>query len=688
MAGTRPRTHFGNKPAGIPGYLLLPYAIPHTALSEDNLRPTTASAEPESGPSDPGDHSQNPTEHSRTVSTVSKIGRKTRSALFSRVGEKIEELFSIDLRSLALTRITTGLLVLVDLIWRASSLTAFYSDRGLVPRSAVFQNFPNSWISSLHLMNGRPEIQALLFAISGALALLLVAGYRTRLVSFWIWLLVTSLNSRNLYVIHGGDSILNMLLFWGMFVPWGAKYSVDHALDSTAKALPSRLLSIGTAALILQMPLVYFFSGILKNGPEWRYDFTAIYYAITAPDYATFIGHWMASWPMSILKAFTASTLVLELAGALLLFSPVANRTIRSVVLPAFVLLQLGLGLTMRLGLFPLISTVGILPFISSRFWDTLLSRFRTPSSTGLRIYYDRDCSFCRKSVLLLREFCLWPDTYVEAAQDAPSIHADMQSHNSWVLVDYQDRRHFKFEALTYLLSQSPVFWLLGHVLGRPAFRNAGDALYEGVANNRSLFTWLVRPLKYRPLKLSQSTFCSLLCAFFLAYVVLDNLGSIKRARLRVPEQLGGIGQMLRIHQSWRMFAPAPLKVYDWYLVEGRLLDGQAICLVNGALANCGHANHDVPLLRNYRWRTYWRWAGTEGEKRLRPDLGRYLCHSWNNSHPGAAALDTLAIYKVRQTLPLDKSTEPERIELWRGECSPKGGFDGSDTDSQQAPEK
>jgi len=531
-------------------------------------------------------------------------------------------------------------------------------------------------------MSGRTEVQALLFVISGILALMLLAGYKTRWASFFTWLLFTSLNSRNFYVVHGGDSLLNMLLFWGMFVPWGAKYSVDSALNSSSSAQPERVVSIGTAALLLQMPIVYFFGGILKNGPEWRQELTAIYYVLSAPDYATLLGHWMASWPMPVLQAITASTIVLEISGAVLLFSPLVNRTIRSLVLPAFLFLQIGLALTMKLGLCPLISTAAILPFIPGWLWDKLSFRLRTPSRTGLRIYYDADCKFCRKAVRLIKEFCLWPDTFVGLAQARPDIYVDMQLHNSWVVIDHQDRRHFKFEALAYIFRQSPLFWFPGVVLSWPPLDRAGKFLYERVANNRGLAAWLAKPLKYRPVRIKQPLLLSLLCAFFLAYVLLDNLGSVKRTHLRVPEKLGGIGQMLRIHQRWRMFAPSPLRIYDWYLVEGKLLDGQELCVGNGVSVSCQQPGINIPSLKNYRWRTYWRYAGSDSQKELRPYLSHYICDVWNNSHPGGQALNELAIYKLRQPLRLDGSKEqPEKIQLWKDRCFTKDGTNGSKTE-------
>lgn len=637
--------------------------------------PTTVSLEPEPVKFGP-DHGGNQAEgQNPPFSSAPEKEKRTASIPPSGLRKKIEELFAIDLRSLALTRVAAALLVLVDLIWRSTSLTAFYSDRGLVPRAAVYERLANSWQLSLHLMSGRTEVQALLFVISGILALMLLAGYKTRSASFWTWLLFTSLNARNFYVVHGGDAILNMLLFWGMFVPWGAKFSVDNALNSSSSAQPPRVVSIGTAALLLQMPLVYFFSGILKNGPEWRQEFTAIYYVLSAPDYATSLGRWMASWPMLILKAISASTIVLEIGGAVLLFSPLVNRTIRSLVLPAFLFLQVGLGLTMRLGLFPVISTAAILPFIPGWLWDKISFRLRTASRTGLRIYYDGDCKFCRKAVLLIKEFCLWPETFVGPAQASPDIYADMQLHNSWVLIDHQNLSHFKFEALVYILRQSPLFGFFGLVLSWPPFNKAGKVLYERVANNRAFFTWIAKPLKYRPVRLKQPMLCSLLCAVFLAYVLLDNLGSVKRTHLRVPEKLGGIGQMLRIHQKWRMFAPSPLRVFEWYLVEGKLRDGQELCVVNGVFIDCPHPGNNIPLLENYRWRTYWRYVGSDSEKQLRPYLARYICDSWSHSHAGPKALDELTIYKLRQPLRLGgPQDQPERVELWKGRCSANDG--------------
>jgi hypothetical protein len=270
----------------------------------------------------------------------------------------------------------------------------------------------------------------------------------------------------------------------------------------------------------------------------------------------------------------------------------------------------------------------------------------------------------------------------VGPAQTRAEIYADMQLHNSWVVIDHQNTLHLKFEALTYIFRQSPLFWFPGVVLSWPPIDRAGKFLYERVADKRGFAAWLAKPLRYRPVRVKQPLFLSLLCAFFLAYVLLDNLGSVKRTHLRVPEKLAGIGQMLRIHQRWRMFAPSPPRVYDWYVIEGRLLNGEEVCVVNGVLSSCQQSGNNIPSLKSYRWRTYWRYVGSESAKELRPYLARYICDSWNNFHPGDKMLDELAIFKLRQTIRLDGGKEqPEKIQLWKDQCFAKDGTSGLKTE-------
>ena len=598
---------------------------------------------------------------------LSKLGQK-----FPRLRQTLLDLFSIDLRTLALTRVAFALIVLVDLLSRLSDLKVFYTDGGVMPRAAVHENLPDSWFISLHFLSGRAEIEMLMFVISGTLALLLLLGYKTRLVSFLTWLLFSSLCIRNPFIVHGADDLLKMMLFWGIFVPWGVRYSVDSSINPTPGALPQKVFSVGTMALLLQMPLVYFFSGILKNGLEWRHDFTAILYALKVPDFALPLGTWLTSYP-GFLKVVTASTLVLEMAGALLLFCPFRTKTVRGFVIVAFVLMQLGLALTLTLGLFPLISIAALLPFIASSFWDRLFSSLRTSERTGLRIYYDANCGFCKKSLRLIKTFFLLPETRTIAAQSDAEINEDMVQHNSWVVIDSEGKKHYKFEAFIELLRVAPLLWPIAQILQLDWIKSFGTWIYDRVANNRGWLSRATTGLRYRRLSVRMPLLLTVFCALCLIYVVVDNFGSVARSPIRIPARVAPVGQLLNLRQNWRLFAPTPLRVYTWYVVEGRLRDGRSIDLWTGQPVTFEKPANPQPSIKNVRWRPYMRYLTDERQRSLRPYFVSYVCRSWNESHQAGAVLEEVTVFSLDEPISLDGSSkEIRKTVLWQQVCEPR----------------
>ena len=138
---------------------------------------------------------------------------------------KIVELFSADLRSLAIYRVVLALLALADLISRATDLSAHYTDTGVLPRYALLQELPSRWRFSLHLLSGDAFVQAALFILAGLAALALLIGLRTRLMTVIVWVFLVSLHERNPLVLNAGDTLLRMLFFWGMFLPLGVYWS-------------------------------------------------------------------------------------------------------------------------------------------------------------------------------------------------------------------------------------------------------------------------------------------------------------------------------------------------------------------------------------------------------------------------------------------------------------------------------
>src|SRR5207249_2480615 len=155
----------------------------------------------------------------------------------------LRSIFGIDLRTLALFRVMLAMVVLADLALRARDLTAHYSDRGVLPRAALIGDI-GSWKPSLHFISGSATFQAMLFVLAGLVALAMLVGYRTRIATFISWVFVLSVEARNPGVFQGGDHLLYLLLFWGMLLPLGARFSVDAALDPSVHEVPNRYFSM------------------------------------------------------------------------------------------------------------------------------------------------------------------------------------------------------------------------------------------------------------------------------------------------------------------------------------------------------------------------------------------------------------------------------------------------------------
>lgn len=278
--------------------------------------------------------------------------------------------FFFDKRALALMRIAVSAVVLLDLGIRLSDLEAFYSNTGATPLPMIFRYCWNPYFISVHTTSGLWQVQLLIFLFHFFCAAMLFIGYRTRLFSFLCWFLLLSLHNRNGLILQGGDDLLRMVLFWGMFLPWGEKYSVDRLLGRETPELPVQFVSIAAVAYLLQICYIYTGSALLK-GPEWNSEFSAMYYAyslnqIAYPTTKLFYHHpeWM--------KALTCVAWYFELLVPVLFFIPVKHGAFRTIGVFAIIGFHLFNSVTLFIGLFPLIgisTALGILPW-------TFMNRF------------------------------------------------------------------------------------------------------------------------------------------------------------------------------------------------------------------------------------------------------------------------------------------------------------------------
>src|SRR5215217_2789148 len=269
-----------------------------------------------------------------------------------------------------------AVLVLGDLARRVTDLSTHYADNGILPRSVLLEEVTNRWWVSLSLLSGEPFFQALLFGVAALAALGLLVGYRTRSMTVIVWVILISVQWRNPLVLSNADTLLRVLLFWGMFLPLGAHWSVDRALKATPPRLSMHFLSWATVGLFAQIAFVYWFTAALKTDQEWRVDGTAIYYVLGLDQLTTPVGAYLYNFP-TLLEVLTFTTIGLEAVGPFLLFCPVLTGPVRTAAVAAFMGLHFGIWLTMDLGFFPWISAFCMVCFLPSWFWDKATGKLR-----------------------------------------------------------------------------------------------------------------------------------------------------------------------------------------------------------------------------------------------------------------------------------------------------------------------
>ena len=605
---------------------------------------------------------------------------------------KIKNIFALDLRSLALFRIGLALVIIADLLIRFGDIKAHYSDAGILPRNVLINDLLKPWYWSIHLLSGQTFVQQIVFCIALLLAILLLIGYRTRWMTIASWALIVSLHNRNPALIFAGDDTLRAILFWAMFLPIGAYYSVDNALNTSSKPLPKFIVTGATVGFIFQLVYIYMFSAWFKHqSPLWSTEGSAVYYALSFDQYATGFGQFLLSLK-PVLPIMTFGALWFEWLGALLLFIPWKNSFFRAVAIVAFISLHFSFGLSFTIGIFPALCIAAWLAFIPTVFWDWLEKKTYSPERAGLKINYDRDCGFCKKVVHFLRTFLILPGTPLLVAQENPDVYADMEKYNSWVIEDWQGKRYFKWQGIAYVVSLSPILWWLAPILRIKPLMSVGTKIYEFIATNRRLAGRFTAPFKYDSFQVHHGWLFNFITLFILALVTLWNFTSFANSYIfyqspsttsqvvkrvtnsKAAQNFAWLGDLTRLDQSWSIFAPNPPRDDGWHVVLGTLNnDKQVNILSEDTVINWDKPtiNQRNQLYRNMQWRTYFINLNRNIGKQLYPHYGDYLCREWNNSKPQSQHLKSLDIYFMSEETASPEETQTVTKEKqWQQSCS------------------
>lgn len=590
-----------------------------------------------------------------------------------------KRVFSLDYRSIALLRISIGLVLLFDIIQRSFSLSAHYTDNGVLPRGLLFKlwNEPNFY--SLYNVSGTPFWVTILFIASAIFATMLIVGYRTHLAVIASFVLLISLHSRNPLVLQGGDVALRVVLFWMMFLPLAKRFSIDALFGRELAPKEENYFSAASVSYTIQFILIWSFTGLLKDGAPWVANFTAVAMALTLDTFTTGFGVWLRNFP-NLLYYFTFITIFLEKFSFAFFISPFKTNWVRLVGLILLNILIIGFNLSFRLGLFGMIMisiSLGLLPGL---FWDKIVkpisNYFANKSSQGITIFYDGDCNFCSKiSCATTKLLLLHPDTKVSMSNTDSSALNLMHSAHSWVVRDSYGVSYTGFRAFVCLMENASFYRIIAPVFLIRPILFVGEMIYKFISSNRPMVC--IRPVNVINLKSltnkNKENTKNIILITLLVTIIFWNIFSIpKYNQNKIPKPFKNIILTLRLDQKWNMFAPYPTVEDGYYVIPGTLRDNSSVNVYTGDINTNYEKPHNMAwIYKDQRWQKYMMnlWLKDFSEYRL--GYGQYLCRSWNNTNSYDKQLMTFKIIYMLEITDMNTLKEKpiEPVTIWEHKC-------------------
>lgn len=279
----------------------------------------------------------------------------------------IHELFVIDIRSLALLRIGLASVTLVYLIDLLPDIELFLSDDGLLPisLSKALSATTNNWDWSFYWINGSVWFNQLLVTFHIAVAILLLFGFQTRMMTIICLVMTWSLSVRNPFIVDPGQLLLRMMLVWSIFLPLGAVWSVDAKLWKTPRSrIRWSIVNLATAALMIQVVVGYFLLAVSIG--LFRLNLTEILAVSGQPSAAV---NWSVNHPLAS-TAISWFLCIISIVGPVTMFIPSFSEFCRGFWIAIHWFVHLVIWFAFDVSGYSWVAIVSTLIFIPSSIWN------------------------------------------------------------------------------------------------------------------------------------------------------------------------------------------------------------------------------------------------------------------------------------------------------------------------------
>ena len=291
---------------------------------------------------------------------------------------------------IALFRIVYGTLAGITLCLLRPDWFNWYGTHGWLSLPIALKLEPGRRLNLFTIIPQNDAWVNAIFWIALGSAVLLTIGLFTRISSILVFVCMSSIQQRNLYITHGGDTFLRLAGFFLIFAPAGAALSLDRLFRVWRAKQPSQVPCHSPWAqrmIQIQLSLMYLSAFLVKvNGATWLHG-TALFYVYHLEELRRFP---LPSWffrPI-VLSLGAWSTLALEFCLGVLIWI----KEFRYTLLGIGLLFHLWLEYSLNIPLFQWDILSGYILFIDADDLARMVSKIRgsaanpTLNNTGLHL--------------------------------------------------------------------------------------------------------------------------------------------------------------------------------------------------------------------------------------------------------------------------------------------------------------
>ena len=592
----------------------------------------------------------------------------------------------MDLRSLALFRVLVALILIIDFLFtRLPWFTLFYTDRGLLSlRDIMAGDFFWASSSSLNFISSSNVYQFSLFLLAIVFFFMLLVGYKTKWILLGSWALLVSFQARNFLILNSGDTLLGLLLFWSLYLPLGDCFSVDNGSVQAKETRKYSIFSINSVAFIFQILFVYYFTFLLKTHDIWKSG-QGVYYALMLDNFRTMWGDILLQYPnLMRISSYIVYYIVENWMPIFFLLFGYLWRY-RVVLIVFMCVFHFSLGLFLHLGLFSWICMAGWLALLPAEFWEKM-ERFLPGKKSKLRVYYDGQCSFCKRVIALIKTFLILPHIPFFEAQSDKQVLSRMEKEHSWLVFDDKTGWHGHWEAWSVLVSRSPLFFYWAPLLRLKIISSLGNKFYKKMVGSRQML-WHFLPGTQRKKKVLSNDILPILFSFFFCfcflYVLMWNVRTLNfdyYSKYMPSAKWNGWGKFFHLHQYWNMFSPKPFSTTGWLILSATVQSDSNKISNQEKKIDLWRQGKFVSMEKPYRYDSTFpvfrlrkmleNLVEIRKWRRYNRNYLKYLCNEWNKKQ-SEQPIKNIEFIFMRYSVPPSgaKRPKPKRVSVYKQKC-------------------